>query len=134
MLYQLYKAIINFYNYDTAGVGVREHCSTIYANQAPFGSQYPMIVIQDVSPGIDVRTFCSEVNTFTILFTVSADTAALADFLGEYLYKMFHNNKLDLGLGFRNISAKFTGKRLTYDRVDKKFQHLSTYTFKIKED
>ena len=133
MLLQLYRAINKRYVEEIEQSPIKSYIEKLYADEAPPGISYPIATFTDVSTGVEARTICKGVNSFTMEFRVYSVNADRADYLGRLLHQIYNNYNLPLEDGLKTISCKLDSRRVTYDRTDNIYVYIGRYTYNICE-
>lgn len=111
---QLYKAITKTYQEDVSCEALRDIVPYIYADQAPFGTEYPLITFGDQRSSNN-PTMCNDIETVPMEFKAYAKTSEEA-LRVSYLIKMaYANNILTLEDSLTMLSAQYKSQRKILD-------------------
>lgn len=132
MLYQLYKAITKNYQEDISAQSLRSIVPYIYADQAPFGTSYPLITFND-TPSQNNGSMCIDIETIPIQFNCYAKTSEQALQISNLIIYCFANNILSLDDDLKMIGCRYIRQSKQFDFVDEVWVVTTELSYKITE-
>jgi len=134
MLFQLYKAITKHYQESPISDPLRNTIPFIYANNAPVGTEYPLITFEDVSDTI-TRSFCNNIEEVTIRFNCYSKTSYESLWVQEQIKKIYSNKRLTIEDGeYKIINASVDNESSEYQIGDNVFNKTINIKYTIREN